>query len=160
MLLSGHADPFRFAAHGTCQRCLRQLRGVVLLTEVGSDNMPQARMIEPGEQSRAGLIVEMAEATANALLECPGIIAVIQHFRVMVAFEHQRVATAKHAGNVRRDATGIGEHPKGMRAIRKNELYRFARIVRHRKGVNLQFANGERLMRVDQAQVRQFPVSA
>ena len=160
MLLSGHADPFRCTVHGTCQRCLRELRCVVLLAEVGSDHMPQARMIESGKQSRAGLIVEMAEATADALLERPGISAFIQHRGVVVAFEHQRVATAKHAGNVRRNATGVGEYAEGMRTIRKNELDRFARIVRHRKGVNLQFANGERLMCIDQAQVRQLPVSA
>jgi hypothetical protein len=50
---------------------------------------------------------------------------------------------------MRSDVTGIGQHTKPSRAVSKDKLHRFARIVRNRERVHPNIADRERFMTVD-----------
>jgi len=116
--------------------------------------MLQAGMLDLAEQSRSRQVVEMTEATANPLLERPGIVTIRQHPRVMVAFKHQSVANAKRLDNVSRDCACVGENAETVASIGKHKLHRLTRIVRDGKWKNLHLANIEWSMAVDHAQLR------
>lgn len=118
--------------------------------------MLQSADIELGQQLRRGGIFKMAETSRDALLERIGIVAARQHRGIVIAFQHQRIADGESFDDMRRRNADIGEHAEAHAAIAQGELRGFARIVRHRKRLDLEVADRERLMAVDDAHIQAF----
>ena len=77
-----------------------------------------------------------------------------QHVCVMVALDHQAVAAIEHFDHMRRNTTGIGQHPKVPLAITQNELSRLTRIVWNREGLNLQITQRKGRVTVEYPQIQ------
>ena len=87
---------------------------------------------------RRRLVVQMAEAARDALLERVRIVAALEQVEVVVAFEHQRVAAGQARLDVRRRDAEVGQHAEAARAVADHELHRLARVVRHRERADLE----------------------
>src|SRR5665647_3360352 len=73
--LIGDADPLLGTVQCRRQRRTRALRRVVLLRQMLGDDVLQARSVDAGEDFRGGAVVEMTEATGDALLQHERIVA-------------------------------------------------------------------------------------
>jgi len=109
---------------------MHQPRGVVLLTQVGGNDMLQPAGVEARQQCRRCIVIQMPEWSADTFLERLRIRPLGEHVGIVIAFENQGIATGKLGFNVRGNVSGIGEQSKPARAIGKNKLTGFARIVR------------------------------
>lgn len=156
LFLIGDADPGGGAVEGGGEGGSGQRRGVVVLAEVGGDEVLQLAGVEGREQGGGSGVFEMAEASGDAALEVRRIVALTQHGLVIIAFEHQRVAAGQHPFDMGRCAAKIGRHAEAAPAIGKNELDGFGRVVGNGKGMDFEIADGERLVAVDEFELRQF----
>ena len=71
--LIGDTDPVVGATERRRQRPRGQFRAVILLAQVGGDQMLQAPGIDLAQKRRRLLVLQMAKATADTLLERRGI---------------------------------------------------------------------------------------
>ena len=115
----------------------REIRPVVLLRKVGADHVLQARPVEAREERARLAVVEMPERARDALLQPFGVAASPQHVEIVVALQHQRIASGQRVLDVPRRCADIGEHAQTECAVGKHELHRLARVVRHGVGLHL-----------------------
>ena len=87
---------------------------------------------------RRRLVVQMAEAPGDPLLQRARIVASREQVEVVVALEHQRVAAGQARLDVRRRHADVGQHAEPARAVADDELHRLARVVRHRERPDLE----------------------
>lgn len=147
-VLLRNAYPFRRAIQRATQGQSGQLRGIVLGTEMGGDDMLELAGIQLPQDMRRSVIVQMAEPAADAFFKRPGIRPVHQHIQIVVAFQHQCVAAAQHMLDMRRGDAGIGQHAQLARAIAQHVLHRLPGVMRDGKRLDVQVADGERGMAV------------
>ena len=94
-------------------------------------------------------------SAASWLFRCPNrpptrcfkavwIIAVHQHLTVVVAFQHQCIATAQGLFDMRGTASGIGQYAQPSGTVAEDELHRLDGIVRNGIGDHLDAADRER----------------
>ena len=125
------------AANGCARQCWR----IVLLAQVRTDDSAQTRAVERIEDFRRSFIGQVTVSAADALLERRRIRGIGKHFPVVVTFEHERIAAAKRADQVRSGMACIGQHAKPVAAIVRDVLHRLTRIMRHRVRHQCQCAN-------------------
>src|SRR5712691_4566201 len=108
-VLIGDADPVRVAVERSGERRAGEARQVVLLAQVRGDQMLETRVVEPGQQARGGVIVEVSELARDALLERKRVVAVGKQVEIVIALEHQRIAARKARLDVRGGYAQIGQ---------------------------------------------------
>ncbi len=91
----------------------------------------------------------MPVASANALFQAVWVISISKHLHIVIAFQHQRVATVQDRFDMRRGAARIGQHTQSAHTIAEYVLNRFGSIVRHGISLHLHFADRESKMRTD-----------
>jgi len=119
------------------------------LRQVSGDDVLEARIVERREQRRRRLVVQMAEAARDALLERPRVVAIRQHVEIVVAFQHERIAAAEARLDKARRRADVGQDAEPMLAIAHDELHRIARIVGHRERPHFQHPDRERIVAVE-----------
>ena len=70
----------------------------------------QPRAVQISDQPGRLGIVQVSKPTGDALLERQRIVAARQQIRVMIGFQHQRIATVENAPDVGSRAAGIRQH--------------------------------------------------
>jgi hypothetical protein len=116
---------------------------------MGRHDVLQQGSVELAQNLGGGSVIQMAETPRHPLLQAGRVWAIAQHLRIVVAFQHQRMATAQDRFNMGRGTTGVSEHPKPPRAVAEHELRRLAGIMRHRKGFDFQIADGKTVMAIE-----------
>src|SRR6185369_2164200 len=86
--LRGDADPRLIATDRGRERAHCERGLVVLLRKMRGDEMAKVGALEVLHHRGGGAVVEMAEASGDALLEAGGIRPVPQHVEVVVALDH------------------------------------------------------------------------
>ena len=151
-------EPFRIVAQGQAGCSASKFRRVVLLRQMRKHELSQAAAVQ-FLQKLAGLnIGQMTELAADAPLEHLRIRAIRQHLHVVIEFEQQRIAGIERALHMWRRVAQIRHHPESLSMMIKAEMTGFARIVWHRKRVNLQFPDLECLVRRDVLDVAAGPI--
>ena len=88
----------------------------------------------------------MTESPPYPLLEPWGIITRCKHLRIVIAFQHKRIATIQGRFDMRGRATGIREHAQASPPVTEYELRRFLRVVRDRIRLDLDVFDHETLV--------------
>ena len=88
----------------------------------------------------------MTESPPYPLLEPWGIITRCKHLRIVIAFQHKRIATIQGRFDMRGRATGIREHAQASPPVTEYELRRFLRVVRDRIRLDLDVFDHETLI--------------
>src|SRR5947208_12081386 len=96
----------------------------------------------------------MAEPARDALLERKRIFAVGEHVDVVIAFEHQRIATRQARLDVRGGYSEIGQYAQAPLPVGAHELHGFSRVVRNGKGTDFDVADGKNVVTVEPVHVR------
>ena len=91
--LIGQADPISLAAQYTDKGLAGEVGSVVLVRQVGGNQMFQFGTIESGQQGGGLAIAEMAESPAYSCLQPRGIGAAHKQVTVMIRFQYQPLAT-------------------------------------------------------------------
>ena len=116
--------------------------------------MHEPRRVDARQNLRGRLVVQMAEAPGDALLERIGIVAVLEHLEIVVAFEHQRVA----AGQARLDVGGrhaeVRQHAESPRAVADHVLHGLAGVVRDGDRLDRERVDREPVVAVEAVHVR------
>ena len=147
--------PIQSCAHPSAARARRaRAPACCSARQVRGDDVDELRLVEPREQGAGGLVVEMAEARRDPLLERRRIVAVFEHVEIVIAFEHQRVAAGEAGLDVRRRDAEVGQHAHAPRAVADHVLHRLARVVRHRDRHDLERADRESLVAVEAVDMR------
>ena len=94
---------------------------IVFLAQVRRDEVLELAVVEASQQFGGGAVVEVTEGACYALAQSLRITAGSQHFRVVVAFQDQRVAAAQRCFDMPGGTTYIGEHAEPARAIAENK---------------------------------------
>ena len=149
--LVGDADPAGRAIERARERGAGLLGRIVLLRQMRGNHVAQPRRVDRGQKLRRRLVVQMAEAARDALLELPWIVAAGEHVEVVVALEHQSVAAGKARLHVRRDDADVGQHPELARAVADDELDGLARVVWNRERTHFDGVDAERVVAVEPA---------
>ncbi len=102
------------------------------------------------------LITQMPPLPAYTLLERGGIATISQHRRIMIRFEHHRIAGLVAGLNVGRNTTQISQYSQAETGKFKNNLRRFPGIMGNSHWPDGQAVNLKRCIGVDQAQIREF----
>ena len=131
------------------ERGAGELPRIVLPRQVRGEDVDELRIVEPREQRAGGPVVEMAEAGRDALLERRRIAAVLQHVEVVIALEHQRVASGQAVLDVQCRDAEIGEDAHAPGAVADHVLHGLARVVRHRDRNDFEHAYREPLVAVE-----------
>ncbi len=92
----------------------------------------------------------MPEAARDARFQLGRIRPVRKHIGVVVAFEHQRVATGQIRFDVRRRAARVGQDAQPTRAVGEHVLDRLACVMRHGKRLHQKITDRETTLRIDQ----------
>src|SRR6202521_5044782 len=116
------------------------------------DDVLKSAAVDARQQDRRGLVVEMAEAPSDTLLEPGGIRAAEQHVPVVVALEHQGIDRRQTRFHVRGATSQVGQYTQAVNTVGEYELHRLARIVRHRERKDLHVADAELGVTVDNVQ--------
>ena len=74
------------------------------------DKVLQLADVEFSQQRSRGSVVEVAVKAANTSFERSVVIAMHQHIEVVVAFQHQSLATGKRFRDVRCGSAGVSQH--------------------------------------------------
>src|SRR4051794_34871981 len=119
------------------------------------DEVLKTAAVDPGEYARSGPVIEMPETSRDAPLERLRVRPIHEQFEVVIAFEHESVDARQHALYMRCRVAGVGEKAQSQVSIAENELRRLARVVRHRIGMDLEIADNEWRVAVDQIHTRQ-----
>lgn len=93
----------------------------------------------PGDLRR-NLIGQMAKLTTDTPLKKNRISRSSQQVAVMIGLEDQGAALLQVAQHMGRGMAEVGQNAQLGRAVRAGQLQRFARVVRNRKGRDLQIA--------------------
>jgi hypothetical protein len=117
---------------------------------VRRDEVAQARAVEALHEVAGGGVVEVAEASRDAVLQAEWIRPLHQHVEVVVALDHERVAAGELVLHVAGGRAEVGEHAQAQVAVREHVLHRLARIVRHRERLDQDRADREPRVRVDE----------
>jgi hypothetical protein len=120
---------------------LRRIAIAAEMTEHHALDFSGKKLLDHGRGRR---VRKMAVARLDPLLHRPGAMRIVlQKFLVMVRFDHEGMHVAQaldhHLGGV----TEIGDEPKRARTGMKGVSDRIDRIVRDRKGLDMNIADGE-----------------
>ena len=107
------AELFIKALHGTFWR-------IVVLTQVTEHNMLDFRMIHLRNKSCRLLVAEVAEASADAVLQFRGIRPVAEHQRIIIGLDHEGIRLGgefhclrSHPAAIRDDHEPVAVNPDG-----------------------------------------------
>jgi hypothetical protein len=96
------------------------------------------------DDGRRGGIGKMPMARLNALFHRPGAVRIVlQHFFVMIRFDHERVHFAQAFGQHFGGVTKVGNETETAPTRVKSESDRLDRVVRHGKRLHRNVADGE-----------------
>ena len=121
-----------------------QLGAVVLLAQVGGDDVAQAVVAAGARISRRGVVGQVAEPPADARLQRRRVARLREQRAVVVALEQQRVAALQVRQQVRRDRADVGQHAQVRARRRCSAAAAAPRVVRHGEGLQLQVADRDR----------------
>ena len=125
------------ASQHRCKRAAHQLGSVVALAQVRGHHRVQAIVVQRAERRSRLHIAQVAVLTADAALQKVRIPRLRQQLDVVVALQHQRVATRQRGQRMARDVADVGHQAQHAVAIGAAQLQRLARVVRHGEGVEL-----------------------
>lgn len=106
-LLRGDQDLPCRRTQDTRERSLRELRQVVLLAQMRRHDVREPRPIERCQDLRRRIVAQVPMVAADACFERLRITARRKHPRIVIAFEHERIATAEHGRNMRCRRTDV-----------------------------------------------------
>ena len=111
--------------------------------------MLQTADIQTGQNTGRFIVVQMTEPSADTLFQTVGVVAVHQHFKIVVALQNQRIAPAQGLLDMRGAASSVGQYAQPACAVAENELHRLGGIVRNRIGYDFEIADRESLPGID-----------
>src|ERR1039458_7603553 len=122
-----------------------ELGSVVLLREVAEDDVGCAAVVVVGEEFGGGVVGEVADAGEGALLDRPGVGAVLEHLEVVVGFEQEHVDALEGPLDVGRHVPEVGGdgHADGLGTGREDEAAGVGGVVGNGEGRNGDVADGE-----------------
>src|SRR5450759_2339292 len=84
IMLLGNADPVERAAKRGGERRPRQIRQIVVLRKMRREDVLELRIVEPRQEYSRRVVVQMAEASRDALLERVRVVPVGKHSGIMI----------------------------------------------------------------------------
>ena len=136
-MLRSHTDKLCRTTQRSTQSGDRQLGRIIFVAQMRGDQMLQTTHIQAGQKFGRLPVVQMPESPAHTLFQAIGIIPVGEQLAIVIAFQHQRVATAQGRFDMRRATARIGQHTEPSRAIAEHELHRLGGIMRHGIGLHV-----------------------
>lgn len=134
---------------------LGQLRFVALAAQVAEVEMLQPVGHNVRRAIGRGLVREMAVPAENALLQTPRPPwAILQHFHVMIRFQHQRMGVANPFGDEPRHVAKISGETKIGRRCAQEKANRILRIMRNGEGLDRDVADLKRAPGYEEAEFR------
>ena len=122
----------------------RQFRPVALAAQVAEVEMPKVGRHDLLGRIRRGIVREVSMPAQDSLLEAPRPArAILQHFDIVVGFQHQGVGGPDSIQHQTIDVPKIGEKPKITRRRAQEKPNRILRVVRDGKCLDRDVPNLE-----------------
>lgn len=116
---------------------------IVVLAEVGEDEVGGRGIELGGEVAGHGVVGEVAETTHDALLEGPGIAAIAEHFEIVVGFEHGAIGGIQLLFDVFRKVAEVGDQDDAHALSAEREGDGIGGIMGNGEGRNFDIADLE-----------------
>ena len=129
----------------------REIGIVVFLGDVSEDEIAGVgiKAFRVREEFADGVIGKMAGTRKDALLDDPGIRANLEHIEIVIGFENEAVGLAKMDFHEFRHVAKVSADGDFGAVGAKGEADGIRRVVRNRKGVDVDITNGETLAGLD-----------
>lgn len=144
------ADPEKFAADSL----MREFRTVAVAAQVTEIKMFEVRGDNFAGELCGGVVGEMAVPADDALLDAPWAARIIlQHFQIMIRFQHEHVGAADAFHDEFRRVSEVREKTDVCAVGAKKKANRIVGVVRHVKRINDDGAQIETSARFKQAEL-------